>query len=331
MTLLPPLPPAPPTDPLPPKDTPNDTRGGGTPHHARNTMCNTCWKGAHGGRGTERETATRPFQREKRRQGGRMPKEGGRARVWGIVGCVCRRCPFDPDVLVPLFDDALVLRRLLVPNISPDDAFAVVLSRATTNRTRTRDALVTEHDVLVRRKPRHLFVVIISPDYAFAVVLSRAPTHRTRTRDALVTEHDVLVRRKPRHLLVPIISPDDAFAVVLSRATTHPHRTRDALVTEHDVLVRQKPRHLSVLVRAKTCPCSELRCNARQLLCQRHRRSHQSFGCDRHIRSGCVHRLLRGESLDNNFLALAGACRVINLVLCCGCSLSEAAKTPGAR
>ena len=32
--------------------------------------------------------------------------------------------------------------------------------------------------------------------------------------------------------------------------------------------------HLSILVRAKTCPCSELRCNARQLACQRHRRSH---------------------------------------------------------
>ena len=83
-----PCPPAPPSDPLPPKDTPDDTRGGGTPHHARNTMCNTCWEGEQGGRGTERETATRPFEREKRRQGGRMPEEGGRAGVWGIVGCV---------------------------------------------------------------------------------------------------------------------------------------------------------------------------------------------------------------------------------------------------
>ena len=32
--------------------------------------------------------------------------------------------------------------------------------------------------------------------------------------------------------------------------------------------------HLLVLVRAKTCACSELRCNACQLVCQRHCRSH---------------------------------------------------------
>ena len=57
----------------------------------------------------------------------------------GIVGCVCRRC-------------------LFVVITSPDDAFAVVLSRAQTHLTSTRDALVTEHDVLVRRKPRHLTI-----------------------------------------------------------------------------------------------------------------------------------------------------------------------------
>ena len=57
----------------------------------------------------------------------------------GIVGCVCRRC-------------------LFVGILSPDDAFAVVLSRAQTHKPTTRDALVTEHDVLVRRKLRHLTI-----------------------------------------------------------------------------------------------------------------------------------------------------------------------------
>ena len=68
-----------------------------------------------------------------------MPEEGGRAGVWGIVGCVCRQC-------------------LFVVITSPEDAFAVVLSCAPTHMIRTRDALVTEHDVLVRLKPRHLII-----------------------------------------------------------------------------------------------------------------------------------------------------------------------------
>ena len=47
-------------------------------------------------------------------------------------------------------------RCLFVPISSPDNACAVVLSCAQTHTPRTRNALVTEHDVLVRRKPRHL-------------------------------------------------------------------------------------------------------------------------------------------------------------------------------
>ena len=57
----------------------------------------------------------------------------------GIVGCVCRQC-------------------LFVAITSPDDGFAVVLSRAKTHKLSTRDALVTEHDVLVLLKPRHLTI-----------------------------------------------------------------------------------------------------------------------------------------------------------------------------
>ena len=47
------------------------------------------------------------------------------------MGCVCRQCLF---VIIS----------------SPDDAVAVVLSRAPTHTLSTRDALVTEHDVLVQ-------------------------------------------------------------------------------------------------------------------------------------------------------------------------------------
>ena len=48
---------------------------------------------------------------------------------------------------------------LLVGIISPDDGFAVVLSYARTHpKTITLDALVTEHDVHVRRKSRHLII-----------------------------------------------------------------------------------------------------------------------------------------------------------------------------
>ena len=59
------------------------------------------------------------------------------------MGCVCRQC-------------------LFVAITSPDDGFAVVLSRAKTHTLSTRDALVTEHDVLVRvcsvQGPRHLTI-----------------------------------------------------------------------------------------------------------------------------------------------------------------------------
>ena len=41
---------------------------------------------------------------------------------------------------------------------SPDNAFAVVLSHAPTQMRITRDALVSERNALVRRKPRHLTI-----------------------------------------------------------------------------------------------------------------------------------------------------------------------------
>ena len=69
-----------------------------------------------------------------------MPEEG-QGRGVGIVVCVCCTHP-----------------KVSFRIVSPDNAFAVVLSHAPTQTQSTRDALVSERNALVRRKPRHLTI-----------------------------------------------------------------------------------------------------------------------------------------------------------------------------
>ena len=79
--------------------------------------------------------------------------------------------------------------------MSPYDAFAAVLSRAPTHILSTRDALVTEHDILVRRKPRYLTI----HKSKHQQVEDRGQARRGPTKTACwVTHHRSIKRHIPK-------------------------------------------------------------------------------------------------------------------------------------
>ena len=84
MTLLPAPAPLPrPRTPFLPKTHPMTPKVGGLPIMHAPPCATLVGKGHREAEAQREKPETRHFEREKRRQGGRMPEEGGRAGAWG--------------------------------------------------------------------------------------------------------------------------------------------------------------------------------------------------------------------------------------------------------